>query len=371
MVKPGFMVTDALPEEWSIIRGWLPADLDERARRHGFLQRARGLTEAERWLRLILMHVAGGLSLGQAVVRARELGLAEVSGVALFKRLRNAEGWLQDLCQYVLAEQQQRLHPRPWPQGYRLRLIDATDVQEPGSTGSAWRVHYSIRVPELMCDHYEVTDQSGGEKLGRFAFAPGELVLVDRGYSHRAGAAHVLEGGAALVVRWNPATFPVESAPGRPFKLLEHLRRLPARGAREWLVRFHWQDKSYPLRLCALRKSRTATQRARDKARRKAQRNGTQPDPQAAELAEYILVLTSLPHRFPAGEVLELYRSRWQIELAFKRLKTLLAAGHVPKTKDRSARAWMQAKLLTALLLDRLLLEAKAFSPWGYDLSQP
>ena len=365
------MVSDALPEEWSIIRSWLPADLDERAREHGFFQRARGLTDAECWLRIILMHVGGGLSLGQAAVRARELGLAEISGVALFKRLRNAEAWLQNLCQYTLAEQQKRLGPQPWPKGYRLRIIDATDVQEPGSTGSTWRIHYSIQVPELVCDHYEVTDQSGGEKLGRFVFERGELVLVDRGYSHRAGAAHVLESGAALVLRWNPATFPLEDLRARPFKLLDHLRRLPAKGAREWPVQFQWQGKSYRLRLCAMRKSRTATERARRKSLRKAQRNATRPDPQAIELAEYILVLTSLAPEFGVEQVLELYRSRWQIELAFKRLKSLLAAGHVPKTKDRSARAWMQAKLLTALLLDRLLLEAKAFSPWGYNLSKP
>lgn len=363
------MPSDTLPEEWSIIRGWLPEDLNERAKRHGFFQRARGLTDAECWLRLVLMHVAGGLSLEQAAVRARELGLANVSGVALFKRLRNAEGWLRDLCQYVLAEQQARLTPRPWPSSYRLRIIDATDVQEPGSTGSTWRVHYSIRVPELVCDHYEVTDQGGGEKLGRFAFAPDELVLVDRGYSHRAGVAHVLNSGAAIVLRWNPAILPVNAISGQPFRLLTQVRRLPAKGARDWAVHFRYHDKSYPLRLCAIRKSRSATERARRKKLRKAKCRGLTADPQAIELTEYILVLTSLPETFAAADVLELYRSRWQIELTFKRLKSLLAAGHVPKTQDRSARAWMQAKLLTALLLDRLLLEAKAFSPWGYRLS--
>ena len=66
--------------------------------------------------------------------------------------------------------------------------------------------------------------------------------------------------------------------------------------------------------------------------------------------------------------MLELYRSRWQVELAFKRLKTLLGAGHVPKSDDQSAGAWMQGKILTALLLERLLLEARIFSPWGYPL---
>jgi hypothetical protein len=362
------MVKDALPEEWEILRGWLPDDLDARARQHQFFRRARGLTDGERWLRLILMHVAGGLSLEQTALRARELGLAEISGVALFKRLRNAEAWLQDLCQHLLAEQQRRLGQCVWPSEYRVRAIDATDVQEPGSTGTDWRVHYSIRLPELVCDHYELTDNTGGEKLGRFHFAKDELILADRGYSHRAGAAKVLDSGAALLLRWNPAVLPVKAASGKEFDLLGELRRLPKRGAGEWKVQFEHEGKTYRLRLCAIRKNRVAAERARRKALDKARRNGTEAQPKSLELAEYILVLTSLPPKFSAREVLELYRCRWQIELAFKRLKSLLGAGHVPKSDDQSARAWMQAKILTALLLERLLLEAKIFSPWGYKL---
>jgi len=365
------MVNDALPAEWEILRGWLPEDLDERARAHGFFQRARGLTDAERWLRLLLMHVAGGLSLEQAALRARELGLAEVSAVAMFKRLRKADAWLQDLCGHLLREQQRRLGPCAWPQQYRVRAIDATDIQEPGSTGSAWRIHYSIRLPQLLCDHYELADATGGEKLGRFRFSPDELILADRGYSHRAGAALVLDGGAALLLRWNPAIFPVESVQGRPFDVLARLRRLPARGVGEWPIQFRHGGKTYRLRLCAIRKNRVAAERAHRKALRKAQRNGTTAQPESLELTAYILVLTSLPAAFSARDVLEFYRCRWQVELAFKRLKSLLGAGHVPKSDDRSARAWMQAKLLTALLLERLLLEAKVFSPWGYALRDP
>lgn len=365
------MVNDALPAEWEILRGWLPEDLDERARAHGFFQRARGLTDAERWLRLLLMHVGGGLSLEQAALRARELGLADVSAVAMFKRLRKAEAWLQDLCAHLLREQQSRLGPCAWPQQYRVRAIDATDIQEPGSTGSAWRIHYSIRLPQLLCDHYELTDDTGGEKLGRFSFSPDELILADRGYSHRTGAARVLDSGAALLLRWNPASFPIETAHGRPCDVLARLRRLPARAVGEWPIQFRHGGKVYRLRLCAIRKNRVAAERAHRKALRKAQRNGTTAQPESLELTAYILVLTSLPAAFAARDVLEFYRCRWQIELAFKRLKSLLGAGHVPKSDDRSARAWMQGKLLTALLLERLLLEAKVFSPWGYALRNP
>jgi hypothetical protein len=366
------MLSDAMPEEWEILRDWLPADLDERARTQQFFQRKRGLEDGEKWLRLILMHVGGGLSLEQTVLRARELGLAQVSGVALFKRLRRAEAWLRDLCQHLLAEQQARLGRGVWPSQYRVRAIDATDIQEPGSTGTAWRIHYGIRLPELVCDHYELTDGEGGEKLGRFQFGKDELILADRGYSHRAGAAKVLDSDAALLMRWNPAVLPVKAAAGGEFDLLGNLRQLPKRGAGQWRVQFEYGGKAYFLRLCALRKNRCAAERSRRKAERKAQRNGTQAQARSLELTAYVLVLTSLPvEEFSASQVLQLYRSRWQVELAFKRLKSLLGAGHVPKSDDASARAWMQAKILTSLLLERLLLEAKIFSPWGYELRDP
>jgi hypothetical protein len=247
------------------------------------------LQDAEYWLRLILiMHVGGGLSLEQTVLRAGELGLTRESAVTLFKRLRKAQGWLAELTRHLLGEQERRLGRFRWPYAYRLRVIDAANVQEPGSTGKDSRVHYSIRLPELTCDHYELTDESGGEKLGRYRFEPGEMVLVDRGYSHRPGVASVLAAKAQVLVRWNPGTFPLEDRQGRPLDLLPRLRALADGQAGDWDVQFVYQAKIYPLRLCALRKSRLAAERARRKALRKAQKNCTQAQAEALEMTGYV-----------------------------------------------------------------------------------
>jgi uncharacterized protein YegP (UPF0339 family) len=363
------MVNDALPEDWDIIRSWLPSDLNALAKKHAFLRRARGLTDSECWLKLILMHVAGGLSLEQTVMRARELHTADVSAVALFKRLRKAEDWLRAVCHHLLAEQQKRLGRSTWPKQYRVRAIDATNVREPGATGSSWRLHYSIRLPELICDHYELTDLHGGESLGRFEFHEKELILADRGYCHWAGAAKVIDSGAHILMRWHTKSFPLYDGDCKPLNVLKHVSHLSKRTAGEWRVRFVHNRKTYRLRLCAVRKSRLATERALHKLHREAKAEGYTPSPQTIALAEFVLVLTTLPAaEFSASRVLELYRSRWQVELAFKRLKSLMGAGHVPKSDDSSARAWMQAKLLTALLVERLMTEAKIFSPWGYQL---
>lgn len=360
------MSDDALPEDWELLLRWFPQDLDTLARESGFLRRARGLQDVEQWLRLILMHVGGGLSLKQTVVRASELGLAQVSSVALFKRLRCAEPLMRAVTAHLLRELGHRLIPAEGSWTGALRVVDTTEVVEPGATGSAWRVHYCLRLPELVCDHYELTDASGGEKLGRFRFEPGELILADRGYSHRAGVAHVLDAGAQVVVRWNHALFPLLDHQGAPVDPLPKLRRLKVGGSAEWEVYFEQAGKRYPLRLCARRKGRLAAERSRRKSLRKAQKNGTAADERSLELTEYILILTSMPaDRLPRAMVLELYRCRWQVELTFKRLKSLLGMGHVPKSEDASAKAWMQAKILTALLVERTLVEARLFSPWG------
>jgi IS4 transposase len=68
--------------------------------------------------------------------------------------------------------------------------------------------------------------------------------------------------------------------------------------------------------------------------------------------------------------VLDLYRARWQIELCFKRFKSLLGLGHLPKRSDASARAWIEGKLLTVLLIERLVDEARFFPPWGFDIAE-
>jgi len=90
------------------------------------LLRSRKIPNAETLLRLLLLHVSAGLSLRQASVRAREQGLAEISDVALLKRLRTAGPWLQRLSSELAAETWSQSH---WPlleRGYRLRAVDAS-----------------------------------------------------------------------------------------------------------------------------------------------------------------------------------------------------------------------------------------------------
>ena len=361
-----------MDEEWELLASFLPAEWRELARETGAMRRARGeITSPDVLLQLLLLHVASGLSLKQATARAQAQGLAAVSDVALLKRLRTSEAWLGELARRMFEASRFSRAGFKVPAAHRLRAVDATTVQEPGATGTDWRIHYSLSLPEMRCDFYEVTDAHGGETYKRIPVEEGDIILADRGYCHREGVAHVLRAKGDVIVRLNSTSFPLlESAEEAPFEILAHLRDLRGHEPGEWPVRFTAGGERWPVRLCAIRKSRHAAARAKEKVLRRASKRQAEVRSQTLELAEYIFVLVSLPiELLSVEEALDLYRARWQIELCFKRLKSLFQLGHVPKRSDASARAWIEGKLLTALLIERLIDEARLFSPWGFEIA--
>jgi hypothetical protein len=362
------MAASLIDEEWAVLSGLLPTGWRESARTTGAIRRARGITDPDTLLRLLLLHVSTGLSLRSAAARAGEIGLAQVSDVALLKRLRSSEAWLRELSQAMFGDSRFGHRRAVFSGKRRFRAVDATTVEEPGATGTDWRVHYSIVLPEMRFDYFEVTDNKGGETFTRFPIAKGDVLLADRGYSQRAGAAHVLDAGGDVLVRLNTATFPLVDLKGRPFNIVRQLRKLPRTLPGETPVEFIHGQRTYRARFCGIRKTRLAAERAKERLLREASKKGKRLRPETLEAAEYVFVLTSLPQsEMDCAEVLELYRARWQIELVFKRLKSLLSLGHLPKYSNASSRAWLQGKLLTVLLIERLLRHANFFSPWGFD----
>ncbi len=172
----------ALREDWQVLLGMFPASWQELGRSTGAVRRLRGFDSLENLLRTLLLHVGWGWSLREAAVQAKLAGIADVSDVTLLNRLRQAEDWLRQLC--LLLWKENGVDLQPALAGRTVRLVGATTVREPGKTGRQWRLHYSLRWPSLECDHFELTPTRGehtGEKLGRFHFHPGELVIADAG----------------------------------------------------------------------------------------------------------------------------------------------------------------------------------------------
>jgi hypothetical protein len=366
------MRSDILEEEWGVIARFLPEGWQELARSTGALRRARQVSSPDVLLRLAFLYAASGLSLQQASARATTSGLARISAVGLMKRMRSAGPWLQALASGVFAESTRMSSLEEVTAGRRLRIVDATHVKVSGSSGTDWRLHYVLCLPSLLCDFAEVTDAQGGETYTRVPVQPGDVILGDRGYCHRAGVAHVIEQGGDVVVRLNSNSFPLLGGEGpAALDLLATMRSLKGYKAERWQVRFKANGREYAGRLCAVRKSTHTARLSKERLLKQARKKGKTVSATTLELAEYVFVLTTpgLDDLTPE-QVLELYRVRWQVELAFKRLKSLFDIGSAPNRDPTAVRSWIYAKLLAVLLMERLGEESRLFSPWGFPIGR-
>ena len=152
-----------IQEDWKLLVSFLPDNWQDLAAGTGALKGLRKNKSAENLLRVLLLHLDRGHSLLETAVRARQEGLAELSSVALWNRLRKSQAWLRSLCLELFRERGVGLFEDG---GLQVRVLDATTVKEPGKTGSLWRVHSSVRVPSLACDFFKLTETKG-EARGR------------------------------------------------------------------------------------------------------------------------------------------------------------------------------------------------------------
>ena len=352
-----------LGEDWEVIERVLPDGWQEAARRTGALRRTRGFKDAATLLRVLLIHLVDGCSLRETVVRADAGGLIKVSDVALLGRLRGSGEWFRWMVEQMslrLSATAEYVLP-----GKRMRLVDASVVCEPGATGSTWRLHYMIDLSTLACEQVLVTLPEEGETLTRFAVKAHDVVMADRGLAHRRGIRHVVNHQGDVIVRMNMVSVPLEDDKARALALLPKLRKLKVGQAWDWPAWIRDDEGTLAVRVCAIKKSAEQTRKTQAKLREVASKKGRDLQPDTLEAAGYIVVLTTLPN-VPAHPILEMYRHRWQIELAFKRLKSLLHLGHLKKTDLVGAKAWLQGKLFVATLIETLIAVGERFSPWGY-----
>jgi len=352
--------------DWETLISFLPEGWQKEAKARGALKRCREIKDAETLLHILMMHLAQGYSLKETAVRVKAGGLANISSVGIYKRLRASGEWLRWMAE-GLMKRNIELPERPAGK-LRVRLVDGTTVNEPGSTGSEWRIHYALQLKPLRCDFFKVTDNHVGETFKLAPVEKGDLIVGDRAYANAKGVAHVVDNGGEALVRMKVISFVLRSADGKRFQLLTRLKKLRVGCVGEWPVFVVGENgRLIPGRVCALRRSKASAEMELKRIRRKNTLHGRPTGRKAEEGAKYSCVFTTVDRSLlSATEVMDLYRARWQVELAFKRLKSLLNFGHLPKHDEESAKAWLFGKLLVGLLAETIIETADSVSPWGY-----
>jgi hypothetical protein len=354
-----------LEEDWAYLLSFLPPriELERSAGSWGAIRRVREISSGSALLRLMMAYGFCGMSLRRTAAWAGDIGVANISDVSLLERFRKGADWLGHVLAVKLADHA-ALMPQSTP-GLKARLIDASTVTRVGGKGVDWRLHLTLNLASLKVDAIELTDSSGGERLSRFKFQPSEIVVGDAGYAHRAGLESVLDQGAEFLVRLNWSNLPLLTSGGDPLDLITCCRSVVGTEPAEFLVQVRG-SKMRAVRLLIVRKTAAAAAESRRRKEKERNKKGT-VDLRTLEASEYVMLLSSAPpEQLTTEQAFELYRFRWQIELTFKRLKSLLHFDRLPARDTALAQVILFAKLLGALLVDDYTERYVSFSPWGY-----
>jgi hypothetical protein len=352
-------------DDFESLMAFMPEGWEAKAKELGALQRARNVKTPGELLKLILLYLTEGKSFAGTSALLRMGGDIELNKIGVYKRIRSSAEWLKWLCgnfyrhNGLLAEKPQ------WLKGKQVCLVDSSEDVICGSRKSYFRLHYCLDLFTLGMRELKVTDIKTGEALTNFTnIRKNDIVVGDRIYGSIPGIHYLNKQGSEYVLRLRARAFTVYNEQGRKISLLGRLKGLKTGENRSFEVRYLHDGEYMPLRICAMKKDRDS-----ERAGLKRLKKTNQRKKQGAEVSElqsaynkYIIVATSLSEDISAAQVLELYRMRWQIELVFKRLKSLFRYNEIPMKLDKTAYAWFYGKLLLAALCERLVNEGRFHS---------
>jgi len=354
-------------EGWQRMLEYLPPNHKELAHEYKLLETQYGnakITTTDELWRVLFVHVGAELPLRDTAALLACTGGPQISPNRIHKKLRKAAPFAQALLTQMFDSREQ-VEPERWG-GYDLIAVDGSSVTGPGAKGTDARLHAAIRLSDLRIYDAVVTDESEGETLRRFFFVPGQLEIVDRGYANPAGIAWVRNCGADVLARLNRGALPLYDDEQNEVDVVAWTRALPDGIAQERKVWVYAEtDCGSQWFVGRLVGRRLPADKAKQAQQRIRKEQGAKVTAESLEMAAYVLVFTTAEEsRLSAEQVLEAYRLRWQVELLFKRWKSLGGIDRVPTSRKDTTIAWLSIKLLLGMLIDRMLgSESGRFSP--------
>lgn len=330
----------------------LPEDYQELALEFKAFCRSRKIKTPEQLMQVVMCYC--GID---AVLRetAGNFTLLEerISDTALHKRLKACVPWVKALLSRMMGEAFQ-----PATEGrLRFLIVDGSTVQAPGAKGTDYRLHIAIDLVRLHLVHVKVTDAHESERLDHYPLQDGDVVVLDRGYNQAQMWIDHADRGISLIVRYNPHSLNLYDAEGQKIDVDAVLGKATAaevclpvqvRSKKKEFMKGYLHARRLPAAQAA---------QARRRARAEARKKGRIVQQRTLTLAEWVLLFTTLaPEVLPAETVMALYRVRWQVELAIKRLKSISNMDHLRAKKDSVlADLYLHGKLLYAWVIEKRL----------------
>jgi hypothetical protein len=254
----------------------------------------------------------------------------------------------------------------------RILIFDSTswDIDPklrhvfPGSGGKS---HQSANCKVQLCYEYlrgilsffEITpgtkpDNGYAENLPRH-INPGDLLIADLGYFSLKVLQQIRCASAFFLFRFMLNTALYDARTEQPINLHARLRHLKD-AVFEMPVSMGFQKNTrVNCRLVCLRVSENVANKRRRKLRENAVRKGKTASKKHLFLAGWIVMVTNIPEQWlPAEAVRIFYGVRWQIELIFKQMKSVLAIHRSVTENEHRLQCEILGKLIMAILIHRI-----------------
>lgn len=328
------------------------------------MQRRIGIQDEDVLLTLCLYY-AYEKSLVDTKIYADTFLSVKISDVGFMKRFIGCNKWIQWMNQRLIEEQIPACNIPEKLKGKRVKAIDASDILTKGAVKQTWRLHYAFDLFSFNSAEFKITPESTGETLENFSLQPNDLIIADRAYATITGIEYCQKAGADFIMRLRNKAFNLYDENGEQLQLTEDILKSVGTKCHDVIVYYKSKENELkPIRLCAVKKTEEEIIAEQKKLDRKESRKQLTISKDTRLSYNYFFVVTSLGTEFSSEEIMRIYRLRWQVEMVFKRFKSILNMGSMPTKTAASCETWLNCKMLIALLIEKMLSSVD-FSPYS------
>lgn len=324
------------------------------------MTRHRGIQNEEELLMLVLYY-----TFGHSLIDVKNYAKIEfdtdISDVGFMKRFNRCNQWVKSIMSEMINNEVIR-YPIPEKlKDYKVIAIDASDVQQKGAVQRLFHLHYAVNLFTLSSESFKITHQAQGESLKNFDLGKNTVVIADRAYASIKGIEYCIENQTDFILRIKNKAFKLYDKDGNEVILSSILEKVTEQSC-DFILYYKVEKELRPIRFCAVKKSKEEIKIEKKRIRRRESRKQMSLSDDTKFTHNYFFVVTSLGDDFTSDEIINLYRLRWQVEMVFKRYKSILNMGSMPTKTAVSGEVWLNCKMLIALLIEKLMSKVD-FSP--------
>lgn len=343
----------------------LPEDYEKECYNKKVIERKKTFKKPIDLIKSIIYYLCGDHSLLDVCQYIYTSGIGKISDVAFLKKLLKCKEWLIWLIENLKPNEIIKYKKPAQLEKYEVIAVDATDIVQKGAIKKTWRLHYAVNIFSLNCNQFKITEQSTGESLKNYEINKNHLIIADRAYGTITSIEYCLKNGGNFILRIKNKAFNLYNEKGEKIILSEWLKTV-GNEADEITVYIKGSDKNFiSLRICAAKKTEEEILIEEKRLKRAESKRQIKYSDDTKYTHKYMFVITSLPKSVSAEDVLAFYRLRWQIELVFKRYKSLLGLGNIPTKTKESSEVWLNGKMFLALLIEKYLGDIDFSPSWN------